>query len=187
VKTPNFDRVARDGVLFKNAFTSNPKCSPCRATISTGRNSWQLREAVSHNGQFPAGFETYPDLLERAGYWVGLTGKGWGPGDFRTLAKRTRNPAGPSFDQTTTKPPTTGINKNDYAANFEQFLQKRPADQPFCFWLGLHEPHRGYELNSGVRLGQITPGRDGAALPTRHDDRTAAILPIMPSKLNTVT
>ena len=109
VKTPNFDRVAQDGVLFRNAFTSNPKCSPCRATILTGRNSWQLREAVSHNGQFPAGFETYPDLLERSGYWVGLTGKGWGPGDFRTLAKRTRNPAGPSFDDATTNPPTTGI------------------------------------------------------------------------------
>jgi arylsulfatase A-like enzyme len=28
VKTPNFDRVAKEGVLFKNAFTSNPKCSP---------------------------------------------------------------------------------------------------------------------------------------------------------------
>src|SRR5438309_11500332 len=99
IKTPHFDRIAREGVLFKNAFTSNPKCSPCRASILTGRNSWQLREAVSHNGLFPAGFEVYPDLLEQAGYFVGLTGKGWGPGDFRTQAKRTRNPAGPSFDK----------------------------------------------------------------------------------------
>jgi arylsulfatase A-like enzyme len=155
VKTPNFDRVAREGVLFKNAFTSNPKCSPCRATILTGRNTWQLREAVSHNGQFPAGFETYPDLLERAGYFVGLTGKGWGPGDFQTLAKRTRNPAGPSFDTATTTPPATGINRNDYAKNFELFLKQRPGDKPFCFWMGLHEPHRGYELNSGVRLGKM--------------------------------
>ena len=99
VKTPNFDRVAREGVLFQNAFTSNPKCSPCRATILTGRNTWQLREAVSHNGMFPEGFDVYPDLLEKAGYTVGLTGKGWGPGDFKTLAKRTRNPAGPGFDE----------------------------------------------------------------------------------------
>src|SRR4029079_12899755 len=93
VKTPTFDRVAREGVLFRNCFTSNPKCSPCRASILTGRNTWQLREAGSHNGLFPAGFEVYPDLLEQAGYFVGLTGKGWGPGDFRTQAKRTRNPA----------------------------------------------------------------------------------------------
>src|SRR6059058_1293928 len=68
VKTPNFDRVAREGVLFKNVFTSNPKCSPCRASILTGRNTWQLKEAVSHGGYFPAGFETYPDLLEQSGY-----------------------------------------------------------------------------------------------------------------------
>ena len=84
VKTPNFDRIAREGVLFKNAFTSNPKCSPCRASILTGRNTWQLEEAVCHNGLFPARFDVYPDLLEKAGYIVGLTGKGWGPGDFKT-------------------------------------------------------------------------------------------------------
>jgi hypothetical protein len=41
---------------------------------------WQLKEAVSHGGYFPPGFETYPDLLEKSGYGVGLTGKGWGPG-----------------------------------------------------------------------------------------------------------
>src|SRR6266436_979242 len=53
IGTPNLDRIAREGVLFKNAFTSNPKCSPCRATVLTGRNTWQLEEAVSHNGYFP--------------------------------------------------------------------------------------------------------------------------------------
>src|SRR3954462_12480008 len=41
VKTPNIDRMASEGVRFTNAFTTNPKCSPCRATILTGRNSWQ--------------------------------------------------------------------------------------------------------------------------------------------------
>ena len=154
VKTPNFDRVAREGVLFKNAFTSNPKCSPCRASILTGRNTWQLREAVSHNGMFPEGFETYPDLLEKSGYSVGLTGKGWGPGDFKTLAKRTRNPAGPSFDTAKVDPIASGISRLDYGKNFEAFLAQRPKNQPFCFWMGFHEPHRTYEPNSGVRLGK---------------------------------
>jgi len=154
VKTPNFDRVAREGVLFRNAFTSNPKCSPCRASILTGRNSWQLREAVSHNGLFPSGFEVYPDILEQAGYFVGLTGKGWGPGDFKTQAKRTRNPAGPSFDARPAPPPTTAINRNDYAGNFDDFLAKRPKGQPFSFWLGFHEPHRAYERDSGARAGK---------------------------------
>jgi len=154
IKTPNFDRVAREGVLFKNAFTSNPKCSPCRASILTGRNTWQLHEAVSHGGYFPADFETYPDLLEKGGYSVGLTGKGWAPGDFKTVAKRTRNPAGPSFDAVTLAPPTTGINRNDYPANFGAFLAQRDKSKPFCFWMGFHEPHRPYEWNSGVRLGK---------------------------------
>ena len=154
VKTPNFDRVAREGVRFTSAFTSNPKCSPCRATALCGRNTWQLEQAVSHNGYFPANFETYPDLLEKAGYNVGLTGKGWGPGDFKTVAKRTRNPAGPSFDAATLKPPTTGIAKGDYAKNFETFLAQRNKEAPFCFWMGFHEPHRPYELHSGLRLGK---------------------------------
>lgn len=153
IRTPGFDRVAREGVRFDNAFTSNPKCSPCRASILTGRNTWQLKEAVSHNGYFPAGFVVFPDLLERSGYFIGLTGKGWGPGDFETLAGFKRNPAGPSFDTRTHKPPNKGINANDYAGNFEDFLSKRPKDKPFFFWMGFREPHRPYEPGSGRKFG----------------------------------
>ncbi len=154
VKTPNFDRLAKEGLLFKNAFTSNPKCSPCRASILTGRNTWQLEEASCHNGIFPSKFAVYPDLLEQAGYTVGLTGKGWGPGDFKSTGFK-RNPAGPSFDQhKMAEVPASGIGKIDYAKNFETFLQQKPTDKPFCFWMGFHEPHRPYELNSGVKLGK---------------------------------
>ena len=42
VKTPAFDRVAREGILFRNAYTPNAKCAPSRSCILTGRNSWQL-------------------------------------------------------------------------------------------------------------------------------------------------
>lgn len=153
VKTPNFDRVAREGALFKHCFTSNPKCSPCRASILTGRNTWQLEEASCHFGIFPAKYAVYPDLLERAGYAIGLTGKGWGPGDHRITGFR-HNPAGPSFDRLKQEVPTTGISKNDYAGNFAAFLKERPAGKPFCFWMGFTEPHRPYELGSGVRLGK---------------------------------
>ncbi len=154
VKTPNIDRLAREGVRFTNAFTTNPKCSPCRATILTGRNTWQLEEAVCHGGIFPAKFAGYPDLLEKAGYTVGLVGKGWGPGDFKA-GGWTRNPAGPPFNAfNTDERVASGISRNDYQKNFAALLKSRVAGKPFCFWLGFQEPHRAYELNSGVRLGK---------------------------------
>ena len=54
VKTPAFDRVAREGILFSRAYTPNAKCAPSRAIILTGRNSWQLEEAANHQNFFPA-------------------------------------------------------------------------------------------------------------------------------------
>lgn len=154
VKTPNLDRVAREGVKFEHAFTSNPKCSPCRASILTGRNTWQLEELSVHNSIFPKKWAVFPDLLEASGYEVGLTGKGWGPGDHQGQGW-TRNPAGPSFDQHKSEPPASGIGKNDYTKNFESFLtQRKDKEAPFSFWMGFSEPHRAYELHSGVRLGK---------------------------------
>jgi len=153
LKTPNFDRVAREGVLFNNCFTPLPKCSPSRAALLTGRNPWQLEEACCHFGLFSAKFPVYPDLLEAAGYYVGFTGKGWAPGNWQKGGFK-RNPAGTEFNKLKAKPPTTGISPIDYAGNFDAFLKDRPRGKPFCFWYGGHEPHRPYELGSGVRAGK---------------------------------
>ncbi|WP_435016294.1 sulfatase family protein [Tundrisphaera sp. TA3] len=166
IRTPNFDRVAREGVLFSNAFTNNPKCSPCRASLLTGRNTWQLDEAMCHNGLFPARWPVYPDLLEAAGYHVGFTGKGWGPGDFKAGGFR-RNPAGPAYQQAKQAPPLRGMANTDLAGNFSAFLDARKPGQPFCFWVGGQEPHRPYEDGSGRRAG-----RDPASvvLPSYYPD-----------------
>lgn len=153
VQTPSFDRVAREGVLFSNCFTSNPKCSPCRASILTGRNTWQLEEACCHFGLFPAKWPVYPDLLENAGYVVGYTGKGWGPGDFQA-GGFSRNPAGPNFSEHRARPPLLAMSNVDYAKNFESFLEVRDPDRPFCFWYGAFEPHRDYEAGAGLRAGR---------------------------------
>jgi arylsulfatase A-like enzyme len=153
VNTPAFDRVAREGVLFTHCFTSNPKCSPCRASILTGRNTWQLKEAINHYSIFPSEFAVFPAVLEKAGYFVGLTGKGWGPGDFESTGWP-HNPAGKPYQARTNKPPYKGISNRDYAGNFEDFLAARPKDTPFCFWLGYQEPHRAYEQGSGERAGR---------------------------------
>ena len=159
IKTPAFDRVAREGVLFANCFTNNPKCSPTRASILTGRNTWQLEEAMCHFGRFSAKWPVYPDLLETAGYAVGFTGKGWGPGDFKA-GGFTRNPAGPAFQKFKLKPTPEGFSSIDYSRNFADFLDTREAGKPFCFWVGGLEPHRPYEQGSGVRAG-----RDLASVP----------------------
>jgi arylsulfatase A-like enzyme len=156
--TPSFDRVAREGVRFTNAFTTNPKCAPSRASILTGRHTWQLEEACDHWNHWPAKFPVYTDLLEQAGYHVGFTGKGWGPGNWES-AGRQMNPAGPEHSDRFLTPPSATISKKDYAANFVDFLDARPADgapdsggrpAPFCFWYGGHEPHRPYEPGEGA-------------------------------------
>jgi len=159
VDTPAFDRVAREGVLFTRGYCASPGCSPSRAALLTGKNTWQLEQAGTHDSSFPAELQVYPDRLESAGYWVGYTGKGWGPGNWK-VSGRTRNPAGPVYNDHTDTPPNGGISNQDYAANFKEFLAKRPKDRPFCFWYGGHEPHRKYTKGSGVAAGKKTGNAD---------------------------
>ena len=96
VTTPTFDRIAREGARFTHAFTAAPSCTPSRAAILTGQAAHRLAEGGNLHGFLPARFPVYPDLLEAAGYFVGYTRKGWGPGRFEA-GGRSRNPAGPSF------------------------------------------------------------------------------------------
>ncbi len=133
VKTPNFDRVAREGALFHHAHCAAASCTPSRAAMLTGLWPHELAEGGSLWSSLPARFAVYPDLLEKAGYAVGCEGKGWGPGDFKA-GGRDRNPAGPPV-------------------KFEAFLGKLAKDHPFCFWYGSHDPHRPYVPGSGAASG----------------------------------
>ena len=80
VKTPTFDRIAREGVLFNHAFISSPSCTPSRSAILTGQWHWRLEEGGNLWGTFPKKHPVYTDILEENGYFVGYTRKGWGPG-----------------------------------------------------------------------------------------------------------
>ena len=153
VHTPAFDRVAREGLLFNRAYTPNAKCAPSRATILTGRNSWQLEEAANHWPYWPDKFTSYVEALADHGYFAGHTGKGWAPGIAKTDDGERRHLTGPPFEQHSTEPPTEAISSNDYAANFRAFLEAAPENQPFVFWYGASEPHRAYEYGSGLRKG----------------------------------
>lgn len=134
VKTPTFDRLAREGFLFTHAFSAAPSCTPSRAAILTGQAPHRLEEGGNLHGFLPKKFTVYPDLLEAEGYTVGFTGKSWGPGNVQA-GGRTRNPAGPQFN------------------SFAEFLKTVPAGRQFCFWFGSGDPHRPYEKGSGVAAG----------------------------------
>ncbi len=135
IKTPAFDRVAAEGVLFTRAFCDAPTCGPSRSAIVTGQSIWRLEEAGNIHSTLPSKFATYTELLEDAGYRIGHTSKGWAPGRLPP-GGRTRNPAGDPFE------------------SFDAFFGEQPADQPFCFWLGSRDPHRPYELGSGAESGK---------------------------------
>ncbi|RMD77335.1 MAG: heparan N-sulfatase, partial [Lentisphaerae bacterium] len=153
VNTPAFDRIARMGCLFENAYCPAPQCAPSRAALLSGRNIWQNEEGGTHGSFYPAHLGSYVELLAAAGYHVGYTGKGWGPGDFRSPG-RENNPAGPAYKEHQCQPPASGISSCDYAMNFRAFLDAKPEGSPFCFWFGCHEPHREYEPGSGLRAGK---------------------------------
>ena len=155
VKTPGFDRVAKQGILFTNAYTPNAKCAPSRACILTGRNSWQLKEAANHFPYFPKEFKSYCEALSENGYFVGKTAKGFAPGKALDDKGKRRQLTGRPYDRIRTQPPTNSMSKIDYAANFKKFLDdSKKSKKPWCFWYGGFEPHRRYEYGSGVTKGK---------------------------------
>ncbi len=156
VNTPNFDALAKQGVLFNRAYTPNAKCAPSRAAIMTGRNSWQLDAAANHVIYFPPKFKTYQEVLMENGYSTGHTGKGYAPGKTLREDGSQRQVMGPAFNERKLEPATKSISDNDYSGNFKDFLDKVPKDQPWSFWVGSTEPHRGYEYGSGAKLGGKT-------------------------------
>lgn len=116
-RTPVFDRVARDGILFTHAFCPVPSCSPTRSSLLTGRAAHQLEDAASLWSIFPRKLQVFTDMLSAAGYEVGYSGKGWSPGDYESQGWP-HNPAGKQFK------------------SFAEFMSKRDAAKPFFFWNG---------------------------------------------------
>jgi arylsulfatase A-like enzyme len=72
-RTPNIDRLARDGMLMSNVFATNSICTPSRAVILTGQYS-HLNGVTMFN-RFDSSRLTVAQLLQRAGYHTGMIGK----------------------------------------------------------------------------------------------------------------
>jgi len=153
VNTPNFDRVAQEGVLFTNTFVSVPSCNPSRSSVLTGMPFYRLKEASMNHTPWPSGLTVYPDMLASAGYHVGFTGKGCAPTNWKAAGRKT-NPAGVEYNKRVHQSGSKGISNTDYAGNFQDFLKERPQGSPFCFWYGGRDPHRVFKEGIGLREGK---------------------------------
>ncbi len=134
VRTPTFDGLSDMGVLFENAYCAAPSCSPSRASILLGRYPHQLGSAGNLWSVIPNEYPNWVSLLKQSGYHTGKSRKGWGPGDFESGGYE-HNPAGMDYP------------------DFKTFLQDKKKGQPFAYWFGSQDPHRAYEINTGVKSG----------------------------------
>jgi len=148
VRTPAFDSIARQGVLFTNAFAPAPSCGPARSAILTGQEIWRLEDAANQGSPLYNKFDVYPDLLEGGDYDVGFIGKGWFPGDVESCG-RARNPAGKEWGKR---------DRADYAEQTRALLTGNVTD-PFCMWVGHLDPHREYDFFNvglqGIKLASV--------------------------------
>ena len=73
-QTPNMDRIAREGMRFDNCYVTNSICGPMRAAILTGKYS-HINGFMVNGNRFDGSQQTFPKLLQRAGYQTAIVGK----------------------------------------------------------------------------------------------------------------
>ncbi len=165
IRTPGFDRVARNGVYFTCCYAGSPGSAPSRGALVTGRHHWQNEQSGQHASSWMKKYVPFVDLLKENGYHTGYTGKGVGPFQYARNDEdslwRKGNAAGEDYNKIRYKRGYTsderiagGISDVNYFANFKDFMEKRKPGQPFYFWYGANEPHRAYERDSWKRNGK---------------------------------
>src|SRR5262245_57709263 len=146
-QTPNLDRIAADGVRFRNAFVVNSLCSPSRACFLTGRYN-HLNGVANNHTPFPADAVTYTGLLRQAGYSTGYVGKfhmgpqtGKRPGcDFSASFIGQGRYEDCPFEVNGETKQTKGW-VDDVSTDFAvQFLTENKA-KPFCLIVGYKSSH----------------------------------------------
>lgn len=171
IKTPNMDRVAKEGVLFRHAFVNAPSCTPCRSSLLSGRHFFNTgRGAILMGAVWDETIPSWPLLLKDSGYHIGETSKVWSPGTPNDApygaGKYAYEKAGNKFNnfsENVTALVKEGVTlekakEQMYAevrGNFEGFLADRKAGQPFCYWFGPTTTHRTWIKGSGKALWNI--------------------------------
>lgn len=172
VETPNFDRIAKEGVFFRNAHVSAPSCTPCRSALLTGQHFWRTNSgSILRGAVWDASLPSYPLLLQDAGYHIGYTHKVWGPGTPSNSPFTKEQNFGKrggkfnQFSQNATKAVEAGKSLDEAKAdlleesrgNFTDFLDARKGDAPWCYWFGPTNVHRKWIKGSGKDLWGIDP------------------------------
>lgn len=186
IATPNLDRLAREGVVFRNAFVNAPSCTPCRSSLLTGQHFWRTnRGAILRGAVWDETIPTFPLLLHDAGYHLGKMYKVWSPGTPVDAPyggqKHAFEKAGGSFNnfsENVTKAVAEGVALDaakrklydEVAANFDAFLAARPKNNegqrtPFCFWFGPTNVHRTWTKGSAKALWGLDPEKLKGLLP----------------------
>lgn len=172
VSTPNFDRIAKEGVLFRNAHVSAPSCTPCRSALLTGQHFWRTNTgAILRGAVWDASLPSFPLLLQDAGYHIGYTHKVWGPGTPSNSPFTKEQNYGKrggkfnQFSQNVTSTIAAGKTADEAKAalldetrgNFQDFLAAREEGEPYCYWFGPTNVHRKWIKGSGKALWGIEP------------------------------
>lgn len=186
VKTPNIDRIAREGALFSRAYVNAPSCTPCRSALNSGRYFFNCGRAAILNGAvWDPAIPSFALTLKDKGYHIGKAFKVWSPGDpadapFGGQAHAYQKSGGRfnNFSEEVTKMVAAGKAveeaKNELYAevrgNFDSFLAARPKGAPFLFWHGPTNVHRKWIKGSGQALWGINPDDLKGRLPKHLPD-----------------
>ncbi|NOG55826.1 MAG: sulfatase [Planctomycetes bacterium] len=152
IKTPNIDRLAKQGIMFTNCHVTNAICAPSRAVILTGKHS-HLNGIMTNGEVFDGAQQTFPKLMQTAGYQTAVFGK-WhlksaptGFDDYEVLIGQ-----GPYYNPTM-RTPTGEVQYEGYTTDIItdrvlNFLQEeRDPDKPFVVMYQHKAPHRNWQPN----------------------------------------
>jgi len=182
VKTPNFDAIAKNGVLFTNAHVNAPSCTPSRSALLSGQYFYRTGlGSILLGAQWDDQIPSYPLLLQNQGYDIGYMYKVWSPGTPRDAPYGGRKNAfenhGGQFNQfsqyVADSENIEEAKEKLYAqvrGNFQDFLKARNQDQPFCFWFGPTNVHRSWVKGSGKKIWDINPDELKGKLPGAYAD-----------------
>ncbi|MBS1811916.1 MAG: sulfatase [Acidobacteria bacterium] len=145
-RTPNIDRLAREGLRFTHAFVSISSCSPSRSSMITGRYPHST-DAEQLHWTLPPEQVTFVEKLKAAGYWTAASGK-WHLGAATKNRFDLVDDPGEAGFQTDPKTGKMLAADDSGAAGWLPTLQQRPKDKPFFLWFAALDPHRDYVENS---------------------------------------